>query len=606
MSFLRACWVVWANIRRNRRSFLLASVGLVVGVATGTFFVALGAGIQTQVLDRIYPVNQIEIEPSSVAVMGIKEKVLDPGQLGEPTVKRLKGLPGVVKVYPKLRSKMQARLWGGKSLFGYDAKAEAFFDGLASRMVIDDLKEMEGIDRKQAFRSRRRPRACKADEECPIGQECDGARCEDVQHWKRYRYAGTITPCQSEAQCVEGARCVAGRCEPACEADTECGVGYTCVTGCAKPGCPNVCRRSCTGDAGCPTAFFCAGGGRCERFACTVGHPRNQFSERPADCRGRVTNRCAGGLSPTDPSCHAISCPRKTYCAPTSVTQATGFCEAPLPAALSPFLVEVFNTSAAEALGLREIDGTEALLGMQFRVHLGDSYLAGDLPRESQAVKRAEVVGFSTKALDFGFTLPIEYVRVINARYKGRAASTRYSTFILETRENADVSVLLGVLKQAGFTLGRKSKDAQKAADLLFILTMVFAFISVVIAAVAAVNIGNTFMMIVAERRYEIGIMRATGASRGDVRRLILLEATALGVFGGLVGEFVSFGASRLANWVAAEQFKLAVYKPEDFFVYDGWLCVGGVAIATVFCLVGAFFPAQRAAALDPAVVLTS
>lgn len=605
MSFLRALWVVWANIRRNRRAFLLASVGLVVGVSTGTFFVALGQGIQERVLDRIYPVNQIEIEPSAVAVLGVQEKVLDATRLDETMVSRLKALPGVVKVYPKLRSKMQARLWGGKSLFGYDARAEAFFDGLASDLVLDELREMEDDETSATLSLHRRPRACKTNEACPIGQECESGKCGDVKFWKRYRYAGIITPCTTPNECVPGAVCAAGRCQQECKDDQACGDNGQCVPACSQPTCPRVCRVRCADDAGCPSTAFCDGG-TCEPLACTVGKATNQYSERPRDWRGRVTNRCAGGLEPDDPACEPLSCAVGTYCAPVRVTEGEGFCERPLPAALSPFLVEVFNSSAAEALGLKAIDGTDALLGMQFRVHLGSSFLTGGLPERTQAIKRAEVVGFSHKALDFGFTLPIEYVHAINARYKGREASSRYSTFILQTRENADVSELLSELKRGGFSLGRKSKDAQKAADLLFILTVVFAFISVVIAGVAAVNIGNTFLMIVAERRYEIGIMRAIGASRSDVRKLILLEAGALGVFGGCIGLAASYGASRAANWIAAGEFKLAVYKPEDFFVYDGWLCIGGIAIATAFCLLGAFFPAQRAASLDPAVVLTS
>ena len=71
----------------------------------------------------------------------------------------------------------------------------------------------------------------------------------------------------------------------------------------------------------------------------------------------------------------------------------------------------------------------------------------------------------------------------------------------------------------------RLLEDARKAADLLFILTVVFSFISLVIMFVAAVNIMHTFLTLVTERRYEIGIMRAVGATRGDIRKLFLLEA---------------------------------------------------------------------------------
>jgi ABC-type lipoprotein release transport system permease subunit len=609
MTLWRALWCVWGSIRRNKRTFALASIGLIIGVATGTFFVALGGGIQQEVLNRIYPVNQIEIEPASVAVAGKQMQVIDSALLGDDMVDELRTRPGVVKVYPKLRSKLQARLWGGKSLFGYDARTEAFFDGLAGELVRDELKTSEARDSRDTTEVRP-AQLCRNDEECPLGQICKEEKCREVSFWSRFRDRGMVIPCNKDGDgnyCPGVQRCVSGQCQEVCERDDACGEGRRCVQDplCSGKGCRQVCRTRCTPENSCSDASFCNGDGVCERYACKLTHARAQFSEKPQDWRGRVTNRCADGLSPSNTGCRYIACPADTYCAVDSVKTTTGYCEAPMPVALSPFLMEVFNSSAVESLGMSAIDGARVARGVQFRVHFGDSYFANDLPIHTQAVKRAEVVGFSNKALDFGFTLPIEYVRALNARYKGKSAATTYSTFILETRENSDVSELLSSLNRT-FTLSRKSKDAQKAADLLFILTGVFAFISLVIAGVAAVNIGNTFLMIIAERRYEIGIMRATGASRMDISKLILLEASLLGIFGGLVGEGISYAFSRLVNWLAADEFRLAVYKPDDFFVFDGWVLLGGIAIAWFFCVVGAFIPARRAAKLDPAVVLTS
>jgi hypothetical protein len=374
--------------------------------------------------------------------------------------------------------------------------------------------------------------------------------------------------------------------------------------------CPGVCRATCVDDDACALGFGCvarAGGERvCERLACEIRQADDQFSENQRQWRGRLVGRCANGVDPASPACEPLPCPGNSYCAARNRKARAGYCERPIPILLSPFIIEVFNSSVAESLGLRRLDGTDALLGFEFRLLLGDSYFTSDLPAGRQQIKRAEIVGFSDKALDFGVTMPIAYVRAFNAHYKGRAASQTFSTFILETEGNEDVSELITAVKERGFTLARKSQDARKAADLLFILTAVFAFISIVIAAVAAVNITNTFLMIVNERRYEIGIMRAVGASRGDIRKLILLEATVLGVFGGIVGELMSYGLSRLVNMVAARHFESAMFKPDDFFHYEWWVLAGGLALAVIFCLLGAFAPANRAAQLDPAVVLTS
>lgn len=613
----RAVSAALGNIRRNKRSFLLSSVGLVVGVATLTFFINLGMGIQEGVLNRIYPVNQIEIEPTTVGIIGLREQVIDPSRLDAGMVDKLRALPGVTRVYPKLRSKLQARLWGGKALFGYAARAEAFFDGLDPELLQGELKRFERVDDKRERAKLRRPITCLRDEECPLGQACrEGGTCGDVEYWSHFVDRGVAIPCDDAdggAYCPPGQACSGGTCQVLCEgAEGACAEGSICVPPpmCPSGSCPGVCGASCQVDGDCPESAACVdfrGVGRaCQRLRCELPSPELQFSDRLGDQAGRIIGRCANGVAPGSPGCEPLPCPGGTYCAALNVTTTEGFCEAPIPIVMSPVLIELFNSSAATSLGMQKIDGIDAMLGFQFRLQLGDSYFAADLPKDKQAVKRAEITGFSQKALEFGVTMPLSIVRAINARYKGREAATTFDTFILETEGNEDVSRLIAEAEDLGFSLSRKSEDARKAADLLFILTVVFSFISVVIMFVAAVNIMHTFLTLVTERRYEIGIMRAIGATRGDIRRLFLIEASVLGLFGGVLGNLVSYGVSRVVNWAGVTYLKGIPFRPDEFFVYDWRVIVGGVLFAWLFCLVGAWIPASRAARLDPAVVLTS
>jgi len=301
-----------------------------------------------------------------------------------------------------------------------------------------------------------------------------------------------------------------------------------------------------------------------------------------------------------------MPCPSGTYCAAKQVDTRDGYCEAPIPVLLSPFLIEVFNSSVASSLGLQPLDGAEALLGVGFHLNLGGSFFTGDMPRGQQTIRQTRIVGFTNKALDFGATMPLGTVRALNARFRGQDKASTYGTFVLETEGNEDMSALIAAIEARGLTLSRKSKDARKAADMLFILTLVFSFISVVIMGVAAVNITHTFLMILTERRYEIGILRAIGASRAEIQRLVLAEAGLVGVFGAVVGELVMLAGTWLAN-VAAERWLAGIpFKPDDFFVTDWRVLVGAIFFALVFCVIGAALPARRAARMDPARVLVS
>ena len=604
MSLWRALWLAWNNIKQTRRSFFMASVGLIVGVATGTFFVALGLGVQEGVLNKIYPVNQIEIEPQKVAVMGFQRQVISKDVLDENMVDDLKSIQGVVRVYPKLRAKIRARIWGGEGVFGNGMRGEAFFDGLEPSLLADELREREELA-KPPNMTNRRSVACIQDEECPLGQECNEGTCIQTRYWKRFADMQVHFECEADSQCPNGQSCNGGLCRVLCEAES-CGEGLTCVADslCSGEACRDICVSSCKSDSECADGKTCRQGS-CQSLACSLAQKKDQDRSLPKAWKGIVKDRCVGGLSPSDPACQRMPCPGRSYCAVGSVKQDSGYCEEPIPVVMSPFLVELFNSTAVEALGLNRIEGGQALLGGRVRLKFGAS-IFGDKEGVTQVVKRAEIVGFSDKALDLGLTMPLGYVQAINARFAGQDAAKLYSTFILETADNEDVSSVIASIKSRGFELSRKSQDARKAADMLFILTLIFAFISLVIAAVAALNIGNTFLMIIQQRRYEIGIMRATGASRSDVARLILIEASFMGLGGGAVGVFVSYGCSRLANWVAADQLQFALFKPENFFVYESWIVVGGLGIAWLFCMIGAWIPARRAAKLDPARVLTS
>ncbi|MGM0574991.1 MAG: FtsX-like permease family protein [Myxococcota bacterium] len=617
MDLRRVFRVVGSNIRRNKRSFVLSSVGIVVGVGTFTFFVALGMGIQSGVLNRIYPVNQIEVEPATVGVVGLQETVVDPEMLGPEMVETLSELPRVTAVYPKMRSRLQARLWGGKSMFGYNMRTEAFFDGLEPTLVHDELQDRERVEDKRARQALEDDIACKRDEECPLGQECgeDGV-CGHIEYWQRFRDHGVAVPCGEEGEtrfCPEGRECLAGRCRTPCPPEGGCGGGEACVPSpdCGGEGdCPGICLPTCDVDGDCPETHVCESGpdgaGVCTRMRCRLESVQAQFSDRPREVSGTVVGRCANKVDPSSPACEPMRCPGGSYCATRNVNTDRGWCEDPLPVVLNPFLIEVFNSSVASSLGLQPLDGTEAILGLRFRMHLGGSFFTADLPRDKQQVKLAEIAGFSSKALEFGVTMPLPYVKLFNTHFKGREAASTYNTFILETEGNEDVSALIAELEDRGFSLSRRSENARKAADVLFILTVVFTFISFVIMGVAAVNITHTFLTIITERRYEIGIMRAVGATRADIRRLILVEASAIGVFGALVGEGLSYAFSRLVNVAAAEYLEGVPFKPEDFFVYDFGALAGAVAFALVFCVIGALLPARRASRLDPARILAT
>lgn len=123
-----------------------------------------------------------------------------------------------------------------------------------------------------------------------------------------------------------------------------------------------------------------------------------------------------------------------------------------------------------------------------------------------------------------------------------------------------------------------------------FALVILISSISLVVGGVA---IANTMFASVVERTREIGIRKALGARRRDLRRQFLLEAVALATSGGVVG--VGLG------WVAALTVGAVTPFPARVSVP---LVVTGLAVAALSGAMAGWLPAVRASRLDPIVAL--
>ncbi len=145
-----------------------------------------------------------------------------------------------------------------------------------------------------------------------------------------------------------------------------------------------------------------------------------------------------------------------------------------------------------------------------------------------------------------------------------------------------DVTVLTqdAVMKTFGKVLG--------------ILTAALAGIAAVSLTVAGVGIMNVMLVSVSERTREVGLLKALGASGGQVLRLFLVEAALLSTAGGALG--------LLAGWLGTLAFR-ALY-PDFPLAPPAWAVAAALGVSVSVGLVFGVLPARRAARLDPVVAL--
>ena len=145
----------------------------------------------------------------------------------------------------------------------------------------------------------------------------------------------------------------------------------------------------------------------------------------------------------------------------------------------------------------------------------------------------------------------------------------------------------------AGQKLGLVPHDtrARDVSVLIAGVTGLLSLVASVILVVSASNIAYTFRVLVTERRAEIALYRAVGASAGDVRAWMMALAAVVGVVGGAAGLLAAWAAALVADRIAAKGLPDFPFKPATFFAFPAWLWAAGLGFAALFATLGAFGP---------------
>jgi putative ABC transport system permease protein len=277
----------------------------------------------------------------------------------------------------------------------------------------------------------------------------------------------------------------------------------------------------------------------------------------------------------------------------------------PIPVLISKRLVEIYNSSFAKTRSLPPISEVLIPYLPRLPLTLNESYITRDMtgPKAEAWVK---VVGTSAYALLGGLTMPLETVRRLNRQFAGEPAAHTYDMAVLEVPSSDRLTSVQETVRGLGFDIDTSQKRmAESVGFAVTLVTLGFSLLSLAMVALAAINIAHTFFMIIYERKREIGLMRALGASRRDIRSLILGEAGVVGIAGGLAGLVLGVALCLGVDVLAVRLLPDFPFKPRHFFGYPAWLFAGGLILAICFCLAGAFSPARRAARMDPASTLS-
>ncbi len=203
--------------------------------------------------------------------------------------------------------------------------------------------------------------------------------------------------------------------------------------------------------------------------------------------------------------------------------------------------------------------------------------------------------------------LPVDLTEKLNmAQFTDMRSSLRggggktYMTLTVRVKDPGKVAHVQEAINKMGFRTF-SVLDATKSLRRFFtVLDLFLGIFGSLALAVATLAIINTLVMAVLERRREIGVMKAIGASDGDVKRLFFAEAGAMGFFGGLLGIALGFAIGKGINWGTGIYLHRHQLPSEAVWILPTWLIGAAIAFSIVVSLLAGLYPASRAAKLDP------
>ncbi|MCX7016138.1 MAG: ABC transporter permease [Candidatus Sumerlaeota bacterium] len=291
------------------------------------------------------------------------------------------------------------------------------------------------------------------------------------------------------------------------------------------------------------------------------------------------------------------------------VAEGKSFAYDPRPGATAPvivsrFLLDLYNLGYAEANHLPKLSD-HAAIGRHFDLVLGQSTVRemGDMANARRLP--CEVVGLTGNPSLFGVAMPADWVMALNREFAPQAAP-QFNAVHIRLKDVEGLERVEQALTQMNLQPDSQRELVRRLQFFLRILLAVLLVFGALVLIVAFSNVVNTFSLVLLERRFEIGLLRAVGATRGSVMALFLAEAGLLGAAGGAFGALAAFAMASGANWLSRSFLPpLSILPPNQRMLVFNWaLAVFGVALAAVASMLVTLPIVWRETARQPAVLL--
>lgn len=179
-----------------------------------------------------------------------------------------------------------------------------------------------------------------------------------------------------------------------------------------------------------------------------------------------------------------------------------------------------------------------------------------------------------------------------------------YSSAQVKVDDMDYVNDVADQIRKMGYNVETNAEYMESMEKEFAIVEAVLGGIGAVSLFVAAIGIANTMMMSIYERTKEIGIIKVLGCSLKNIRQMFLLEAAAIGLIGGAIGNVLSFLMSQLINILTGHG--QAMGFDGNISYIPVWLVLLSMGFAMLVGVAAGYFPALRAMRLSPLAAIRS
>lgn len=175
------------------------------------------------------------------------------------------------------------------------------------------------------------------------------------------------------------------------------------------------------------------------------------------------------------------------------------------------------------------------------------------------------------------------------------------SSVNIEAKTNNDVKDITNKISQIGYDCNASQYMIDEFETMFSILKVLMEAGGIIVLLVSSIGVVNTMGMAVYEKTKYIGIMKAVGASKRNIKTIFVVQSGTLGFLGGILGIVLGLTAATIINYVIQNMMKKGGSDGiQTIAGTPAMLIAAALILSVIVSIIAGLVPSAKAAKLDP------